>query len=134
MNDADLMSLIGMGGENAQLEDEMAQQQQKANMLRQMSQPLQGGQVGNHAWSPTALSQVLNAIPGMMAGQVDKKAAGNQTAINQNKQAQMAMLLRMLQGDPSQSQPPSQAMGPGMMPPNPQMPNGNGMVPPQGMM
>lgn len=133
MNDADLLSLIGMGGDTSQLEAQMQQQMNRAKQIRQSTPQLQSGRVGRVPYSPSPLAQIANVGQQFMAGQADKKANDLQMQMVQNKQQQMAMLMRMLQQQPPQD--PTQqsgAQGPGMVPPNPMMSNGNGMMPPPG--
>jgi hypothetical protein len=116
----ELMAMIGLGGDNAGLEAQMAQQQAQAQALR--SDAPQMRQAGRVNVAPHWMEMLGGLAKNNVANQKSQQAMQTQQQIAQNKQAQYAQMLRMMQAQ----QPSAPPAGPGFQIPQPQSPGSLG--------
>lgn len=140
MNQVDLEQLLALGASNEDSDTQLMQQKAISEALRSNSQPQMRG-AGRVSVAPGMLETLASGLSGYMSNKKLLEQGGTMQARSANRQKQMALLLRMLKDDPQQD---SGIVGPGMMPPQPgmgtgqgmvmpQRPSNQGMIPPQGM-
>jgi hypothetical protein len=110
-----MMEMIGLGGQNSDLEAQIAQQRAQAEALRIGAPEMR--QAGRVAVAPHWMEMLGGLARNKVAGDLDKGAMSSNTAMNANKQAQFAQLLRAMSG--GQSSAPG---GPGFQLPQQKLP------------
>jgi len=106
--------LLDMGMDNAQIEAAMEAQKAQANVLRGRGEMPQGAMAGR-VFVPPSLFQYAGAMANQkVAGDKDRAAAAQQSAMGKNTSAQNQMVMRAIlgQGQPMQQPGPDQNADP----------------------
>ena len=113
-----MMAMIGQGGENEDLQNQIDMQMRQAEMLRGGAAP-RGRQAGNVFVAQHPMEMIGGLAQQYVGQQMQNRAQEGQKQMTANKQAQYASLLKSLSGGGG-SPPP--AAGPGFAIPRPQSP------------
>jgi hypothetical protein len=107
MNDAlspdEYMRLLDLGGQNEQLDRQVARQQAMSSRLRQFVP--QQRMAGRQIVSPGNAEILASLLANLRAGQLDNKASGLGDQRGQNLQSQNRLVMRGILGRPQQAAP-----------------------------
>lgn len=104
------MMLLQLGGENSDLETQIALQQAQAKQMRQRGEQPQGGMAGNVFVGPSWTQQLASLAWQKNARDADKGVAESGQKKTANTRAQNEMVTRALLAQENQRRQPPQAI------------------------